>query len=115
VITDAVSFRANYLPFFFSSSQPTISSAIKAVKEQLRALPHRGVGYGLLRYLNNTTAATLSALAKLEDASSDVSFNYLGVMSSTEGSLAPLLAPPFPSLQFLTIPFAFRVPHWKPH
>ena len=34
--------------------------ALKRVKEQLRALPERGLGYGLLRYLNAATAAQLA-------------------------------------------------------
>ncbi|MBY0469349.1 MAG: hypothetical protein K2Q07_10265, partial [Burkholderiaceae bacterium] len=39
----------------------------------LRAVPGRGVGYGLLRYLNPTTAPTLAG-----QAAPAVSFNYLG-------------------------------------
>ncbi|WP_436800659.1 amino acid adenylation domain-containing protein, partial [Streptomyces syringium] len=52
---------------------PVIGNAIKAVKEQLRALPDNGAGYGLLRYLNQDTAATLAALPTPQ-----ISFNYLG-------------------------------------
>ena len=37
--------------------------ALKAVKEQLRALPDNGLGYGLLRYLNPQTAGELARLA----------------------------------------------------
>ncbi len=44
---------------------------LKAVKEQLRAIPHRGIGYGVLRYLSN--AEQLQTLPKAE-----VRFNYLG-------------------------------------
>ncbi|WP_189171548.1 non-ribosomal peptide synthetase [Pilimelia anulata] len=47
--------------------------AVKAVKEQLRALPHGGVGYGLLRYLNDDTAAELAAQPR-----PGICFNYLG-------------------------------------
>ncbi|MCX6475853.1 non-ribosomal peptide synthetase [Rhodococcus sp. (in: high G+C Gram-positive bacteria)] len=47
--------------------------AIKAVKEQLLAIPDKGVGYGLLRYLNEDTRAVLSRFA-----GGQVSFNYLG-------------------------------------
>ncbi len=46
-------------------------AAIKAVKEQIRAVPNRGIGYGLLRYLREEKA--LAALPQAE-----VSFNYLG-------------------------------------
>ena len=34
-------------------------AAVKAVKEQLRAVPDHGIGYGLLRYLNPDTGAVL--------------------------------------------------------
>jgi non-ribosomal peptide synthase protein (TIGR01720 family) len=48
---------------------------LKAVKEQLRRVPRRGLGYGLLRYLSRDTslAARLRALPE-----SEVCFNYLG-------------------------------------
>ncbi|MDV8070277.1 non-ribosomal peptide synthase/polyketide synthase, partial [Rhodococcus sp. IEGM 1366] len=48
-------------------------AAIKAVKEQLLAAPDKGVGYGLLRYVNDDTRTELSKLS-----SGQVSFNYLG-------------------------------------
>ncbi|WP_067903435.1 non-ribosomal peptide synthetase [Nocardia vaccinii] len=46
---------------------------LKTVKEQLRALPDKGIGYGMLRYLNPGTAAALAA-----DPVPQISFNYLG-------------------------------------
>ena len=36
-------------------------SAIKAIKEQLLAIPDHGMGYGMLRYLNADTAPLLAA------------------------------------------------------
>jgi non-ribosomal peptide synthase protein (TIGR01720 family) len=55
---------------------------IPAVKEQLRQVPHRGIGYGLLRYLSSDTAlaAQLQALPAAQ-----VSFNYLGQFDSSPG------------------------------
>ncbi|MEO5729911.1 MAG: condensation domain-containing protein, partial [Byssovorax sp.] len=48
--------------------------ALKSVKEQLRALPGRGLGYGVLRYLGDDEVA-----AKLRAApQAGVMFNYLG-------------------------------------
>ncbi len=44
--------------------------ALKLVKEELRAVPNRGIGYGLLRYLSGTDA--------LPAPQPEVSFNYLG-------------------------------------
>jgi non-ribosomal peptide synthase protein (TIGR01720 family) len=49
--------------------------ALKSVKEQLRRIPNRGIGYSLLRYLNQD-AATRLKLQALSQA--EVSFNYLG-------------------------------------
>ncbi|WP_172386774.1 non-ribosomal peptide synthetase [Streptomyces sp. MNP-20] len=56
---------------------------IKSVKEHLRALPHHGLGYGLLRYLNADTAAVLGARPHPQ-----IGFNYLGRMSGlvTDGA-----------------------------
>ena len=52
---------------------PEMGAAIKSIKEQLRAVPDKGLGYGLLRYLNNETAAQLP-----ERLPGQISFNYLG-------------------------------------
>ncbi|MEH2130688.1 MAG: amino acid adenylation domain-containing protein [Nostoc sp.] len=48
---------------------------LKLIKEQLRRIPNRGIGYGLLRYLHqdHTIRTKLQALPQAE-----VSFNYLG-------------------------------------
>ena len=53
----------------------SVAEAIKAIKEQLRRIPQRGIGYGLLRYLsgNADSAEGLRALPQAE-----VRFNYLG-------------------------------------
>jgi non-ribosomal peptide synthase protein (TIGR01720 family) len=49
-------------------------AVLKAVKEQLRAVPNRGIGYGLVRYGEDPEVAT--RLAAIPAA--QVSFNYLG-------------------------------------
>ncbi|MFI8566235.1 amino acid adenylation domain-containing protein [Rhodococcus sp. NPDC078407] len=49
------------------------SDAVKRVKEQLRAIPGAGSGFGLLRYLNDDTGTVLA-----ESNSPQISFNYLG-------------------------------------
>ncbi|NJR60572.1 MAG: hypothetical protein HC769_18100 [Cyanobacteria bacterium CRU_2_1] len=49
--------------------------ALKSVKEQLRQLPHRGIGYGVLKYLHPDKAVRQS-LRQLPPA--PISFNYLG-------------------------------------
>jgi amino acid adenylation domain-containing protein/non-ribosomal peptide synthase protein (TIGR01720 family) len=57
-------------------------TALKNIKEQLRAVPDRGLGYGLLRYLNPETAPALAELPAAQ-----IGFNYLGRMSAGQSSL----------------------------
>src|SRR6185295_9555046 len=45
------------------SGGPALGGALKTIKEQLRAVPGKGLGYGLLRYLNDETAAELAGAA----------------------------------------------------
>jgi amino acid adenylation domain-containing protein/non-ribosomal peptide synthase protein (TIGR01720 family) len=51
------------------------AETLLAVKEQLRAIPARGIGYGILRYLSAEGGAAGRMKALPEP---DVSFNYLG-------------------------------------
>jgi len=51
-----------------------LGASIKAIKQQLREIPGKGLGYGLQRYMGDATAQ--SALAALPQAR--VTFNYLG-------------------------------------
>ena len=48
---------------------------LRVVKEQLRAIPNRGIGYGLLRYLSGRTEV-VEQLKRSPQA--EVRFNYLG-------------------------------------
>jgi amino acid adenylation domain-containing protein/non-ribosomal peptide synthase protein (TIGR01720 family) len=61
---------------------PGPGEALKSIKEQLRAIPQRGIGYGLLRYLGSDErlAAELTALPAAE-----VAFNYLGQLDQAIG------------------------------
>jgi amino acid adenylation domain-containing protein/non-ribosomal peptide synthase protein (TIGR01720 family) len=54
------------------------AATLKSVKEQLRAVPGRGLGYGVLRLLTET-----SGLA--DQAAPQVSFNYLGQFDWASG------------------------------
>ncbi|WP_156994482.1 condensation domain-containing protein, partial [Pseudonocardia acaciae] len=47
--------------------------ALKTIKEQLRAIPDKGIGYGLLRYLNPDTGPQLR-----QATTPQIGFNYLG-------------------------------------
>ncbi len=66
------------------------ASVIKSIKEQLRGIPHRGIGFGILRYLCEDTTVT----QKLQTIPApEISFNYLGqfdqIQSETGWKFAP--------------------------
>ena len=56
--------------------------SIKAIKEQLRAVPHKGLGYGVLRYLADHHCR--EAMAALPVA--PITFNYLGQFDQSFGA-----------------------------
>jgi amino acid adenylation domain-containing protein/non-ribosomal peptide synthase protein (TIGR01720 family) len=66
--------------------------ALKAIKEQLRGVPNRGIGYGVLRYLSED-AQVSQQLQTLPQA--EVRFNYLGQFDQVlpESSLFKLVYP----------------------
>ncbi len=77
--------------------------ALKSVKEQLRRIPNRGIGYGLLRYLSGDDEIQRTLSAKQEP---EVSFNYLGQISSSAAAAAQISLAPESS-------GAYRSPHQK--
>ena len=58
---------------------PALGRALKNIKEQLRAVPQSGLGYGLLRYVDRQTASQLARFAAPE-----IGFNYLGRFGTSE-------------------------------
>ena len=56
-------------------------SALKLIKEQLRAVPAQGLGYGLLRYLDPDSANQLDAYSPPQ-----IAFNYLGRFTTGQGA-----------------------------
>jgi non-ribosomal peptide synthase protein (TIGR01720 family) len=58
--------------------------ALISVKEQLRRVPNRGVGYGVLRYICQDASAIMR-LRSLPQA--DIAFNYLGQFGQSSGEL----------------------------
>ncbi|MDH6681096.1 non-ribosomal peptide synthase protein (TIGR01720 family), partial [Rhodococcus sp. LBL1] len=56
-----------------SAGGPAAGAVVKSVKEQLLAVPDHGIGYGLLRYLNEDTGSVLRDLPEPQ-----IAFNYLG-------------------------------------
>ncbi|RNM26896.1 amino acid adenylation domain-containing protein [Dickeya undicola] len=55
---------------------------LRSVKGVLRAVADRGVGYGVLRYLDAQSAGELAAL---EDNAPEILFNYLGRFDAADG------------------------------
>ncbi|MFJ8885679.1 amino acid adenylation domain-containing protein [Streptomyces sp. NPDC102402] len=55
-----------------------VERALKRVKEQLRAVPDHGVGYGMLRHLNPATRPRLAGAPEPQ-----IGFNYLGRYASS--------------------------------
>jgi non-ribosomal peptide synthase protein (TIGR01720 family) len=65
----------------------SIGDALKSIKEQLRRLPNRGIGYGLLRYLNRKPEISRKMRAL---PTPQISFNYLGQFDETLPETASL-------------------------
>jgi amino acid adenylation domain-containing protein/non-ribosomal peptide synthase protein (TIGR01720 family) len=58
-----------------------VASALKSVQKQLSAIPRRGAGFGVLRYMSDDPALR-QELAELPPR--DISFNYLGQFGGRE-------------------------------
>ncbi|MFI2352996.1 non-ribosomal peptide synthase/polyketide synthase, partial [Streptomyces sp. NPDC019443] len=58
-----------------------LGALLRRTKENLRAVPRKGLGYGLLRHLTDWTPSTASA--------AEVSFNYLGQSSHHPADTGP--------------------------
>ena len=58
-----------------ASAEWRAGDALKATKEELRRIPQRGIGYGLLRYLSRDESVRLQLAAQPH---AEVIFNYLG-------------------------------------
>ncbi|MEU7187877.1 non-ribosomal peptide synthase/polyketide synthase [Streptomyces sp. NPDC045369] len=67
------------------SGGPALDRAYRRVKEQLRAVPGNGLGYGLLRHLNPQTAPALAGGARPL-----IAFNHLGRLPQQPGDWAPV-------------------------
>lgn len=89
-------FTTSYPVLLDVENHVDIGQSLLAIKEQLRSIPHHGIGYGLLRYLPATQAyaAQLRGLPQAE-----ISFNYLGQAerhASEQMLFSPLQVPTGP-------------------
>ncbi|MEE4186423.1 MAG: amino acid adenylation domain-containing protein [Gammaproteobacteria bacterium] len=69
-ITRTVGWFTTLYPVALHADYPAWDQLIKATKEQLRNIPHRGLGFGVLRYLTDTDLAAVGR--------PQIVFNYLG-------------------------------------
>ncbi|WP_225732717.1 non-ribosomal peptide synthetase, partial [Nocardia sp. JCM 34519] len=82
-----------------------VAAAVFSVKETLRSIPDKGIGYGMLRYLNPETADLLPARMP-----GRIGFNYLGRITNADtgaaeihGGLGELHASPDPGMPVTTV------------
>ena len=70
-----------------------VGEVLQAVKEQVRAVPGRGVGYGIWKYLRVTEGEAAEAGGGREAAAreSEISFNYLGQFDQVMGDEAGMM------------------------
>ena len=71
-LTRTVGWFTNLFPVRLTPA-PALGDALKSIKEQLRAVPNKGIGYGVLRYLGDADSR-----AALQSVPAAVTFNYLG-------------------------------------
>ncbi|MCA1453646.1 non-ribosomal peptide synthase/polyketide synthase [Bradyrhizobium sp. BRP22] len=84
-ISRTIGWFTTAFPVHLKGGSKDDAALIKTIKEELRAIPARGLGYGVLRYLG--TDEQRSALAAI--AEPRIVFNYLGQFDSSIGEGAP--------------------------
>ncbi|CCF12774.1 plipastatin synthase subunit D [Brevibacillus laterosporus GI-9] len=73
-ISRTVGWFTSMYPFVLDMSNISdLSYQIKMIKESIRQIPNKGIGYGILRYMNNSLEKEAPTMIKPE-----ISFNYLG-------------------------------------
>ncbi|MCA1581709.1 MAG: condensation domain-containing protein, partial [Acidobacteria bacterium] len=72
-------FTTRFPVLLSSGGRSDLAELLKHVKEQLRAVPQRGIGYGLLRYSSGKPEVS-KRLRELPQT--QISFNYLGQLDS---------------------------------
>ena len=82
-VSRTVGWFTSIFPFVLESpaAGETSGETLKRVKEQLRRIPQHGVGYGLLKYLNENEQIR----GAMRGARADLSFNYLGQFDQVFG------------------------------
>lgn len=91
-VTRTIGWFTTHFPVLLKLEEKmSTSETLVSVKEQLRQIPNRGIGYGLLRYLDDDPAI-VERLRSLPQP--ELSFNYLGQFDQVLPETAPFkLAP----------------------
>uniref|UniRef100_UPI002625A9AF non-ribosomal peptide synthetase n=1 Tax=uncultured Kordia sp. TaxID=507699 RepID=UPI002625A9AF len=78
-ISGTVGWFTNVYPLVLNASEVnSVSDLIKSTKEQIREVPEKGIGYGILRYMSDDEVLQKS----LANISWDIEFNYLGQLDN---------------------------------
>jgi amino acid adenylation domain-containing protein/non-ribosomal peptide synthase protein (TIGR01720 family) len=77
-VTRTVGWFTSVFPVSLELKERSLGRALKSIKEELRTVPHNGIGYGLLYYSHGPGS---EALRKAPHA--EVCFNYLGQFDQT--------------------------------
>ena len=84
-------FTAVYPVVINLAGNPEPGAALKTVKERLRSIPNLGIGYGLLRYLNQEESISQALRAQPQ---AEMCFNYLGQIDQTLSAASPFAPAP---------------------
>ncbi|GAA4059880.1 amino acid adenylation domain-containing protein [Streptomyces shaanxiensis] len=82
-LSSTLGWFTSVFPVRLDPGAPPGADRVRRIRDQLAALPDKGIGYGLLRHLNPETAEQLSQLPEPQ-----IQFNYLGRMGMGERSEA---------------------------
>ncbi len=78
-ITRTIGWFTSQYPVLLDMPEETVlSQRIKHVKEGLRSIPQKGIGYGALKYLFDRQTQTSEGPSAIFTTAPEISFNYLG-------------------------------------
>ncbi len=85
-VSRTVGWFTSLYPVVLEGGDAGAGEALVSAKERLRAVPERGIGYGLLRYLRNAE--------DVDNGDAEISFNYLGQVDAASGERSLFRASP---------------------
>ncbi len=79
-------FTSLYPVFLELPKSKSLADSLKAIKEQLHQIPNHGIGYGVLRYLNQKEEIRKRLQSHPHP---EIAFNYLGQFDQLAGDVTP--------------------------